>query len=127
MTIEGLQKAQQRHIKRMSAVKPEGTLGEAIYSILVPAFRYLVQITHVDTGSLKASQRMRYKNRGHLSQGELYIDKRTRNPRSGRRPSEYGVYEERRGGSHASYKRTLDFIENSGLLRQAINRVRSEI
>ena len=127
LTITGIQKAQQNNLKRIHAVQPKGTLGKAIHGILVTAFRYAVTITHVDTGSYRASQRMEFKDKGDLSEGRIFVDPKSRNPRTGQKPVEYSIYEEARGGSHATYKRTIDFMNQSGLLRHGVNMVRSEI
>lgn len=127
LSIRGIQEAQQNNIRRIAAVKPSGKLGKAIHEITITAFRFLVQITHVDTGSYKGSQRMDYKVEGGDAGGKLFVDPSTVNPRSSVKPVEYSVYEERRGGSHASYKRTEVYIEKLGLLRHGVKMVRSEL
>ena len=127
VTIEGIQRAQQKNLRAINAVSAKGKLGKAIKAIMLPAWRYLVQITHVDTGALRASQRMEYKKDGAQAEGTLFVDPKSTNPRSGSKPVEYMVYEERRGGSHASYSRTVDFINKSGLLRHGVTIVREGV
>ena len=105
MTIEGLQAAQQAHIQLMAALKPSGAFGQAIQHATARAHRYAVAITHVDTGSLRASHRMRIHRRG--LRGTVYIDPGAVNPRTGQRPADYGRTEHARGGSHAFYARTI--------------------
>lgn len=124
LAIKGLQRAQQKNIKRIHAVDAKGKLGKAIKAIMIPAYRFLVTVTHVDTGSYKASQRMEYKGSGDQAQGTLYVDPSAVNPRSNMKVKDYSKYEEARGGDHASYSRTVDFINNSGLLRHGVQMVR---
>lgn len=123
-TIEGLQAAQDRNIRWVAALKPSGPLGKQVKDVTVRAHRYLVSITHIDTGAYKASQRMDY-NRDAIT-GKLYVDPTARNPRTGARPAEYGLIEEARGGEHAAYARTQQYIERT-LLRGAVSQVRSEL
>ena len=42
--------------------------------------------------------------------GRIYIDPRAVNPR-GQKPSVYGFYENKRGGEHAFYDRTVEEFE----------------
>ena len=103
LTIEGIQEAQQANLREIAALRPSGVLGEAIRRATLAAHDYAVKITHVDTGTLKASHRV------HLRglEGVISIDPAAVNPRSRKRPAEYGVYEHARGGSHAFYARTV--------------------
>lgn len=127
LTIKGIQKAQQKNLRAINAVEAKGKLGKAIKAIMIPAFRFLVSITHVDTGAYRASQRMEYKREGSQAQGTLFVDPKSSHPRSGMRVKDYAIHEERRGGDHASYSRTVDFINNSGLLRHGVTMVRGGI
>jgi hypothetical protein len=103
LSIKGLQEAQARMNKRIAALKPRNALGRAIKYATVEAHRYLVSIIHVDTGSYRAAQHMKVQE----ARGRVYTDPGATNPRSGQKPAKYGVYEERRGGSHAAYRRTV--------------------
>jgi hypothetical protein len=103
LSITGIQEAQERNARAMAALRPTGAFGRAIQYVTVEAQRYAVGYTHVDTGSLKAAQRMEI---GGL-RGRVYIDPSATNPRSGQRPAEYGRYEHGRGGSHAFYQRVI--------------------
>lgn len=103
MTITGIQAAQNANIKRIAAFQPRGALGRAMKHAIIGAHRYLVDITHVDTGTYQASQRMDLKG----DHGRIYVDPSAVNPRSGQRPAEYAQDEEARGGSHAAYARTV--------------------
>jgi hypothetical protein len=40
--------------------------------------------------------------------GRIYIDPASVNPRSKQKPSIYGYYENKRGGEHAFYDRTVE-------------------
>jgi hypothetical protein len=102
LTIKGLQEAQAANLKNIAALKPNGAFGRAVQYATIQAQRYAVSITHVDTGSLRASHRMQM----YGNKGEIFIDPNAVNPRSRSRPVDYGVYEHKRGGSHAFYART---------------------
>lgn len=104
VSIKGIQKVQAANVKAIAALKPKGALGRAIQWATAEAHRYAVYITHVDTGSLKASHRMTVKS----SRGRVYIDRTATNPRSKQKPAIYGQYEEERGGAHAFYTRTIN-------------------
>lgn len=105
LTIAGIQQAQQANAALIRAVKPGGAVGRAIQYGTIAAQRYAVGITHVDTGALKASHRMRFEAQG--PRGLIYIDPSAVNPRSGRRTAVYGPYEHARGGGHAFYERVI--------------------
>jgi hypothetical protein len=122
ITIEGLQEAQDDNAKRIAALKPDGLLGQVIKDATVEAHRYAVAITHMDTGTLRASQRMKIKGR----RGEIFIDPGARNPRSKTPPAEYGRYEHGRGGSHAFYDRTVS-EEGPKIADRAIARLKRKI
>lgn len=110
LSITGLQEAQLDNLKRVAALKPEGELGREIKNVTLAAHRFAVQITHVWPvlgGGLRASHRVEVKG----LRGRIYIDPHAVNPRGGR-PSIYGYYENRRGGDHAFYDRTIEEFEN---------------
>jgi hypothetical protein len=105
MTIKGLQEAQQANQRRLAELKPTGALGRAIQYATATLQRHAIGVTHVDTGSLRASHRMRLEAGG--LRGVIYIDPSAVNPRSGQKTSVYGPHEHARGGSHAFYARTV--------------------
>lgn len=113
-TLEGAQEAQERNLRRIANMKPEGAAGEAVRDAAVALHRHAVQITHVGKyvggGALKNSHRIRLDGLEAI----IYIDPSVVSPRrSGKRkyrPAEYGVYEHERGGEHAFYDRTVDEI-----------------
>ncbi len=82
-------------------MKPSGAFGAAIQTATILAEQAAVAITHVDTGSLRAS------HRGKVNglRGVINIDPGSVNPRSKQKPAEYGYYEHMRGGEHAFYQR----------------------
>ena len=108
LSIEGIQEVQQRNLRRIAALQPEGKAGEAVRDAIIALHRYAVSITHVGIyngvggGSLRAAHRMEVDGLA----GQIYIDRSARNPRSKTKPVEYGVYENARGGEHAFYDRT---------------------
>lgn len=106
MTIKGLQEAQRAMVKAVAAMKPGGGLDDAVRFATIAALQYAVSITHVDTGALRASHRMRFDGASFFSgpRGVIYIDPASVRPGGGR-PSQYGVVENFRGGTHAFYAR----------------------
>lgn len=104
LSITGLQEAQADNQRHIAMMKPTGELGAAIREVTIGAQRYAITITHVITGSLRASHRMEIKG----LRGQIYIDPSSYNPRSKQMPVVYGFYENKRGGSHAFYDRTVD-------------------
>lgn len=110
MTIQGLQEAQQANIKVIAAVKPSGGLGRAVQYGTIEAHRIAVSLTHVQTGALRASQRMQVIS----ARGIVFIDPSAVNPRHKARPAVYGPVEEARGGEHAFYARTVDQYDRIG-------------
>jgi hypothetical protein len=105
LTIRGIQKAQAANLKIISAMKPGGALSRAVKNVTIAAHRYSVANTHVDTGSLRASHRIELE--AGMMRGHVYIAPDTVNPRTGNRPSVYGLTEHNRGGHHAFYERTV--------------------
>lgn len=119
LTIRGLQQAQQANLRAIAATKPGGALGRAVLYATTGAQRAAVVITHVDTGALRASHRIRME-RGGL-RGVIYIDPTGKNPRTGQRTAIYGPSEHARGGSHAFYERTVneagpDLVRGAGTI-----------
>lgn len=112
-TIQGLQEAQQGNLKLIAAMQPNGGLDEAVRVGTIAAHRYAVTETHVDTGALKASHRMKF-DRSLFGQatGTVFIDPSARNPRSKTLTSQYGVAEHDRGGEHAFYENTINRYGN---------------
>lgn len=104
LTITGIQEAQNEMIKAVARLQASGPRERAILYATTAAHRYLVSITHVDTGTYRASQWMEVEG----ERGKIYVNPSTVNPRSGNRPAEYSVYEEERGSEHAAYQRTVE-------------------
>lgn len=102
LDISGLQEAQAANARQIANMRPSGALGRMVKYATELGHRYAIIVTHVDTGSLRASHRMRLSG----NRGEIYIDPTAVNPRSGQKTSKYGPAEHARGGSHAFYART---------------------
>ena len=103
LSITGIQEAQSEMVKTIARMQATGPRQRAILYATTAAHRYLVSITHVDTGAYRASQWMEAKG----ERGQIYVNPSTTNPRSKVKPVEYSVYEEERGGEHAAYERTV--------------------
>lgn len=102
LTIRGLQRLQARNVRRMAALRPDGATGEAVRDATVLAHRYAVAITHVDTGSWRASHRMAA---GGL-RGVVFVSRGAKNYKTGGRVLEYASHYEAAGGRMAVYTRT---------------------
>jgi len=106
-SIKGIQEAQAVNAKMIARLQPNGEVGQKIKDLTSSAHRYAVSITHVLTGSLRASHRMELKG----LRGRIYLDPSAINPRTGQKPAVYGYYENKRGGEHAFYDRTVEEFE----------------
>lgn len=111
VTLEGIEKAQQKNLHRIASMRPLGSVANAVRDALTALHRHATQITHVGKypggGALKNSHRIDWE--GGL-EGQIYIDPSSVSPRRSSRkyrPAEYGVYENARGGEHAFYDRTV--------------------
>lgn len=112
--IRGLEAAQRVNANRIARLQPNGDLGAAIRDIGLYAQRIAMQVTHRDTGTLSASHRVGFAPNGEsgLPTSRVFISPTAINPRSKTRPTEYGIYEHRRGGSHAFYTLTRGSAES---------------
>lgn len=120
-SIKGLQEAQRAMFKLIAAVKPSGAMANAVRMATIDAIRYAISITHVDTGTLRASHRMRMETDSREARGVIYIDPNAIRPGGGR-PARYGVGENFRGGSHAFYAR-VPVERGESIARQAANAI----
>lgn len=102
--VKGIQQAQKVNVQAIRALEPRGSIGQALKEAAVFAHRYLVQVTHVDTGAYQAAHRIELDLRA--LQAVISPDPSATNPRSGLLVVEYYGYEEARGGDHAAYERT---------------------
>lgn len=117
LSITGIQEAQAANNRAIAELRPTGALGRAIQYGTIAAHRYAIGLTHVDTGSLRASHRMEVS----ALRGVVYIDPSTTNPRSHQAPATYGPYEHDRGGSHAFYQRVID--EHGAQIEREMERI----
>lgn len=118
MDVKGMEELQLARLQLMLAIDPKGGLGEAVKTATIHLWKYATTITHVVTGSLKASHTMNF-GAGRLTTsflgatirreavGHIEISPNTRNPITGERPAEYGPIEHAKGGSHAFYQRAV--------------------
>lgn len=105
MTIRGIQQAQRWNLRAIKNLQPGGAFSSGVKDITVSLHRYAVTITHVKTGTLRASHRIDVD--ANRLRGHVYIDPSSTNPRTGNKPADYGVTEEERGGEHMFYGRTI--------------------
>jgi hypothetical protein len=103
LEIQGLREAQQANQRMIAALKPAGAFGQALKGATVRAQRHAISITHVDSGALRASHRMRLTS----LRGEVFLDPTARNPFTGQKTAFYGGIEHAKGGEHAFYERTV--------------------
>lgn len=106
VSIQGIQEAQRDNLKMIRALDPNSGLGRAVQVATIDLQRYVVAITHVDTGTLRASHRIEMQMSGSAAQATIYVDPTAVNPRSNKRAEEYSVVEHARGEGHAFYERT---------------------
>ena len=104
LTIEGIQKAQNANLAHVRSLRPEGSFGDAVKTATILSQQSAVRKTHVLTGSLRGSHRIKLTG----LRGTVYIDPNSVNPRSGGKPYDYGVIEHAKGGQHAFYRRVVD-------------------
>ena len=102
--IWGIQEAQRDNNLLIAKLQPNGEVEQTIKDLIIGAHRHVIQITHVITGSLRASHRMEFKG----LRGRIYIDPTSVNPKTRNKPVDYGIVENARGGIHAFYDRTVD-------------------
>lgn len=114
LSLEGIQEVQQRNLRRILALSPQGAAAQAVRDAIIVLQRYAIQITHVGKyaggGALKNSHRVTMEEG---TSGKVYIDPTSISPRRGNtqhKPVEYGIYENARGGEHAFYDRTISEI-----------------
>lgn len=100
--IQGIEDARRAMEQAVRAMKPNDAFGKALKATTEHAYLYARQITHIDTGALRASHRMQFFGK----YAEIYPDP-TAVRGDNKRPAEYGIYEHNRGGTHAFYARTV--------------------
>lgn len=102
VTIHGIPEAQAELVRQARELRPSGALGKAIKEATLHLHQYAVQITHVDTGALRASHVPEVRG----AMGRIYPNPAATRS-DGKKPAHYGIYEHRRGGAHAFYARTV--------------------
>lgn len=120
--IWGLQAAQDANLRAIHAAQVRGGLGRAVQYVLLAAHRYEVAITHVDTGSLRASQRIAMMG----NRGMIYTDPNAVNPKSNQPVIHYAFVEHKRGYPHNYAERTV-MERGRGLAQEAAAGIIDEI
>lgn len=101
--VKGLEAAQRKNEQRIAKLRPGGPMGALIKDVAAYARGQAVAVTHVDTGTLRASHRVSLFTRDGNPVGRVYIDPAAVNPKGGKRAAVYGPYEHARRGGHAFY------------------------
>ena len=117
VTIEGLQEAQEWNLREVANLKPDSGFGKLLQQLTTDLHRYVVTITHVITGTLRAAQEM-VPDLDNLRM-TIQIAEDAQNPVSHAFAADYGYGEEMRGGEHAFYQRTIDEDLEDALSRAA--------
>ncbi len=101
--IAEIQAAQAHLNKILASLQPKSAYGRAIKVMWIAGSQYAEKVSHRDSGALQASHRFEM----YVDElgGQVFIDPSATTAK-GKKPSEYGPYEEARGGSHAFYERT---------------------
>ena len=120
-TIAGLQQAQAANLRLINAIKPNNGFGRAVIYLATAVHRDMVAITHVQTGTLRASERMESQS---ALRCRIFIDPVAQNPVSGAYPALYGVIENGRGGSHAFAEIAVNRAPQH--MEQAVNLIKGE-
>ena len=100
--ITGIEDARRAMEQAVRAMRPNDAFGKALKATTEHAYLYARQITHIDTGALRASHRMQFFGK----YAEIYPDPAAVRS-DNKRPAEYAIYEHNRGGAHAFYARTV--------------------
>jgi len=103
LRIYGIEAVEQALEDAARAAQAAGELGGAINVAAQHLSAYAVRISHVWTGALQESHSIDQSG----ARAVIYPNPGVVNPISLKSPAEYGIYEERRGGSHAFYARTV--------------------
>lgn len=106
VTIQGLQKAQRRIAKVMRDMQPASAPQAATIAMTKMAYQEVLTWIHVDTGALKAAQRMRF---DHELMGSIITSNVVMNPKTLELPANYVGVEFARGGSHDTYAMVVTY------------------
>jgi hypothetical protein len=107
MNISGIQQAQALNADLVAMLEPTGASGKVVRHVAIGLQRHAIAYTHVDTGALRASHRVKVSG----INGLVYLDPVAKNPRTGQQTAEYGVYEHERGGEHAFYDLAVEHAD----------------
>lgn len=112
LSIQGLQEMQQRNLRRIATLRPEGVRGQAVQMGATRFHRALTKNTPWDTGALRASRRITFNM--SVPRAQIFTSGGGYNPRSSTPPAEYDVYlhamghkRGRRGGWTDSFPHTM--------------------
>jgi len=125
ITIKGIQELMADNLRATRAIRPNGALGRVVKKVGLSTLRWIDGVVHVDTGALRVSQRIDYIESGSEATAIIFVDPTAQNPK-GQYPAEYGVYENRRGGSHAFYDIGADYAQ-AYIATEAISTLSVEI
>jgi hypothetical protein len=114
--ISGLQEAQAACLALLAAMRPSGALGRAVQFGLATASRLAIAGTPTDTGSWRASHRVKLEG----LRGEVFIDPSARNSKNSALVSVYSAaLARKKGGRYDVYK---SVYQQQGVIAQAAAR-----
>lgn len=119
--IQGLQAAQAMSLQLLQFANVNGPPQAATQSMAIHALRWVISQTHVATGTLRAARRAKVFG----LQGIIFTDE-VINPRTGKNAAEYDVYEQMRGGKHATFSRAYTEAQRS-IVRVGMQRLAMEL
>lgn len=95
ITIQGLQEAQERNLRRIAMLQPRNAPGRAVKWAGGEAHRWLTYYTPWQTGALRAGRRISLNLA--VPRAQIFTSRNAYNPRSDTRPAEYDYYLHQRG------------------------------
>lgn len=114
LTVKGLKEEQAKQARRVRALDPRHAVGRVTKAGTRKIYSRMLEVVHVQSGTLKAALRMDFKTTATAATGSVFIDPGAVKPGTRSRPAVYGVYENAKGGAHAFIERATaaaGFIE----------------
>ena len=112
LSIKGLQRAQERNLRRIVHMRPSGVRGVAVKVAANDFYHKLIPNTPVKLGALRASRRITFNS--SVPRAQIFTSGGAYNPRSSTPPAEYDRYLHARGfkpglrgGIQASFPYTM--------------------
>ena len=90
LSIEGLQRAQERNLRRIVMMKPGGIRGQAVKNAAADFHAKLTVNTPVQWGALRVSRRITFN--ASVPRAQIFTSGNSYNPRSSTPPHVYDIY-----------------------------------